>query len=114
MKLKFKQIMKEKKVQLLTLAAGAHLLLNYLRWGQLDILSYLIYLGLAVAIGYVASTNKKIKLTNCFFVGASLPIIYNGLGTMIGLFSVSITFIIMSALQQGALAFIIAKMRGIK
>ncbi|NHZ86218.1 MAG: hypothetical protein GWP19_10100 [Planctomycetia bacterium] len=57
---------------------------------------------------------KNIKLNDYFMLGLFIAFTYNLSGKVFGFFDITIAFLILAALQQGVITYIVAKFKGIK
>lgn len=118
MKFKIKDLWKTKHQRILDFAAIANLILLSYISGDYSIgffISALVYMLVTLFIAQVISI-KKVTALHYFFLGGLIPIIYNSLGLILGWFEIPnlSTFIVLGALQQGAITFVIAKILKVK
>lgn len=75
--------------------------------------SSLIYIGIAIMVAKLVSI-KKIEDYHYFLLGMGVSILYNGMGMLIGWFDITFLSLILPALQQGVITFIVAMMLKVK
>ena len=97
-----------------TVATAAYLGLYTLYTGIFDLMSFLLYIAVGIVVANVAAgmLKKKWGNLNTFLVGAAIPAVYNLIGIFAGWFTYNVNMIILAAIQQGVVSFIIWKIMG--
>lgn len=121
---KHKDVLAGRISNILVIAAMAHLLLYYLVFGIFNLLASISYLAVAYFVGQGAVLFLKKFSTHSFiFLGIAVNLLYHGvfyalsnlpfLMAHLHVFSMlSTQFLIISAIQQGLLAFVMAEVVG--
>jgi len=108
-----KQMFKKKTTQIVVVSIIVNLIILNLVTGWFDLVSALLLVG----IGLLSSSLinfKHIDLKAFFIIGAVTSLVYNWGGTLMGLFNVSLTSILLSSLQQGVITVIVARIFGVR
>jgi len=116
MKFKLKKLLDKKYVKLLGISALANFLLVYLirySLNDFDIIGFIAYVGIIVALGKIF-LPKKITAKYYAIIGFSAPIVYNFIFSSLNFFNFDIGLSVMAGIQQGAVAWVIAKLWGVK
>ncbi len=104
---------KTKISKLVVVSLIVNLLILYFISGIFDIGSSILYILLGI-IFINTFRFKKIKIEHYFISGGIIAIIYNLLFSLMNFFDVTLIFMATSALQQGIVTFLVAKVGGIK
>jgi hypothetical protein len=111
----FKNLWKGKASVIVLIALIINILLVYAIQGTFELSSAITYVlvGL-ILIGIIKFKSKRFDSAAFFMIGAAIPAIYNGLGHLLGFFSITATFFIVAVLEQGVITWAVAKLHGVK
>ena len=111
--MKLKNLFKKNTRNILLISAAANLLLLNLMTGFFDMLSFGVYLGVALLLPYLVK-SRRINLKYFAILGLLVPAIYNGVFLLLGMFDVNFTTMIFASLQQMIMTLFVALMYGVK
>ena len=109
--MKFSRIDKLSKLTLFS--SAAYIVIVAITTGAFDVLSSLIYMGVAFGIAQIAKIRyKKWTAKNIFVLGFLFSLTYHFLGLAVAWYKIPFTFIALAALEQGIVAGIVFKIMG--